>query len=100
MKLAYIGRVAFNINGTIIQSTFAIELNKNYNELNTLSDEKHDTLIKTQDQLQMLIIDEISLGCNRMLTFIDCRLCYIKRVHNKFMGGLDIIMISDFYQTP
>jgi hypothetical protein len=67
MKLAYIGRVTFNINGTIIHSTFSIALNKNYNELKTLSDEKHDTLINTYDQLQMLIIDEISLVCNRML---------------------------------
>jgi len=39
MKLTYIGKFAFNINGTIIQSTFSIA-NKNYNEIKTLSDEK------------------------------------------------------------
>jgi len=100
MKLSYIGRVAFNINSTIIHFTFAIALNKNYNELETLSDEKHDTLIKTYDQLQLLIIDEISLVCNRMLTFIDCKLCDIKQVHDEFIGGLDVIMTSDFYQIP
>jgi len=34
-----------------------------------------------------------------MLTFIDHRLQkqVIKQVHNKFMGGLYIIMTSDFY---
>jgi hypothetical protein len=36
-----------------------------------------------------------------MLTFIDCRLHDIKQVHNEFMGGLAIIiMTSDFYQSP
>jgi hypothetical protein len=33
---------------------------------------------------------------NRMLTFIDRRLWLIKQVHDQFMGGLDIIMSSDF----
>jgi hypothetical protein len=32
-----------------------------------------------------------------MLTFIDYRLHVIKEVHNKFTGGLYIIMTSDFY---
>ncbi len=35
-----------------------------------------------------------------MLTFIDCKLRIIKQAHNEFSGGLDVIMISDFYQTP
>jgi hypothetical protein len=46
MKLAYIGKVAFNINGMTIHSTLAIPLNKNFNGLKTLNDEKHDSLIK------------------------------------------------------
>jgi hypothetical protein len=37
---------------------------------------------------------------NRMLSFIDHRLRITKQVHNQFMGGLDVIMINDFYQTP
>jgi hypothetical protein len=47
----------------------------------------------------MLVINEISLVSNRMLTFIDYKLCDIKQIHNKFMGGLDVIMIGDFYQA-
>jgi hypothetical protein len=31
-----------------------------------------------------------------MLSFIDHRLCVIKQVHDDFMGGLDVIMSSDF----
>jgi hypothetical protein len=34
-----------------------------------------------------------------MLTFIDSRLRNIKRIHNKIMGGLDVIMIGYFYQA-
>jgi hypothetical protein len=49
--------------------------------------------------LQILVIDEISLVSNRMLTFIDSRLRNIKRIHNKIMGGLDVIMIGYFYQA-
>jgi hypothetical protein len=35
-----------------------------------------------------------------MFSFIDCRLCIIKQVHNEFLGGLDVIMINHFYQAP
>jgi hypothetical protein len=75
-------------------------LNKILNELKASSDEKLDTLIKTYDQLWLLVIDEISLIGNRMLNFIDCRSHVIKQVHNQFMGGLDVIMTNDFYQAP
>jgi hypothetical protein len=34
-----------------------------------------------------------------MLSFIDHRLHIIKQVHNEFMGGLDVIITSDFYQA-
>jgi hypothetical protein len=50
--------------------------------------------------LQLIVINEISLVGNRMLSFIDHRLRVIKQVHKKFMGGLDVIMIHDFYQAP
>ncbi len=50
VKLAHIGKATFNINGTTIHFTFVIPLNKNFNELKNLNDEKHKTLIKTYDQ--------------------------------------------------
>jgi uncharacterized radical SAM superfamily protein len=49
MKLTYIGKFAYNINGLTIHSTLAIPLNKFFNELKTLSDEKLDNLIKNYD---------------------------------------------------
>ncbi len=34
-----------------------------------------------------------------MLSFIYHKLRVIKQVHKELMGGLDVIMIGDFYQT-
>ncbi len=74
MKLTYTEKVIFNINGVTIHSTFAIPLNKNFNELKALSDEKRDSLIRKYDQLHLLVIDEISLVGNIILSFIGPRL--------------------------
>lgn len=77
-----------------------IPLNKNYNELKALNDEKPDNLIKTYDQLQMLIIDEILLINNRMLTFIDYKLCDIKQYTTNLWVALMLYWcIGDFYQA-
>ncbi len=70
MKLIYIGKTTFNINDTIIHFALAISLNKNLIELNALSDERCDIFIKIYDQLCLLVINEISLVSNKMLTFI------------------------------
>jgi hypothetical protein len=51
MKLTYTGKIALNIHGTTIHSSFVIPLNKNFNELKALCDEKCDSLIKHYDQL-------------------------------------------------
>ncbi len=48
---------------------------------------------------RLLIIYEISLVGNKMFTFINYRLCVIKQVHTKFVGGFDIIMTSDFLSS-
>jgi hypothetical protein len=100
MNLTYITKVAFNITGMGIYSTLAISLNTIFNELKTLSNENHDSLLKNNDQLHLLIINDISLLGNKMLSFIDHRLRIIKHVHNQLMGGFNVIMASDFYQTP
>ncbi len=62
--------------------------------------ENFDSLIKIYDQLCLIVIDEISLVENKMLSFIDCRLQIIKQNHNDFTSGLDVIMTHNFYQMP
>jgi hypothetical protein len=47
-----------------------------------------------------VMIDEISLVGGRMFNVIDNRLRSIKHIQNKFFDGVDVIMISDFYQSP
>jgi hypothetical protein len=46
------------------------------------------------------VIDEISLVGARMFNVINNRLNSIKHIQNNFFGGVDVIMISDFYQAP
>jgi hypothetical protein len=82
MKLTYTRKTTFNIDGTTIHSTLAILINKNFNEFKALNDERCDILIKTYTQLQLLIIYEISLVGNIMLTFMGCKLHIIKQVHD------------------
>jgi hypothetical protein len=51
MESTYIKKIAFNINGKTIHSTLLIPLNKKFNELKELSDERCNILTKTYDQL-------------------------------------------------
>jgi hypothetical protein len=46
------------------------------------------------------MINEISFVSVRMFNIIEIRLRFIKHIQNKFFGGVDVIMIGDFYQTP
>ncbi len=80
MKFAYIEKITFNINSSMIHFVFAILINKNFNEFETSNDERCDILTKKKTQLQLLILDEISLVGNRMLSFINRRLCIIKHL--------------------
>jgi ATP-dependent DNA helicase PIF1 len=50
--------------------------------------------------LQFIILDEVLLVGARMLNAINQRLRSIEHVQNKFFGGLDVIVTSDFYQAP
>ncbi len=45
------------------------------------------------------MLNEISLVGARMFNAIENRLRSIIHVQNKFFGGVDIIIIGDFYQT-
>jgi hypothetical protein len=84
----------------MIHSALAIPINKNFKKFKALNDERCDISIKTYTQFQLLILNEITLVGNRMLSFIDHKLRIIKKVLDNFMGGLDVIMSSDFYQDP
>ncbi len=46
------------------------------------------------------MINEISLDGPRMFNVVNNRLKSIKHIQNNFFGGVDVIMIGDFYQAP
>jgi hypothetical protein len=46
------------------------------------------------------VIDEISLVGARMFNVIVNRLRSIKHIQNKNFGGVDVIMVGDFFEAP
>jgi hypothetical protein len=46
------------------------------------------------------VIDEISFVGAKMFNVVNNRLRSIKHIQNIFFGGVAVIMIGDFYQTP
>jgi len=97
LLMAYIGKTTFNIDGTTIHSSLFIP--HNCKDLPSLNLEQLDNLIKKYDQLQLIVVDEISLIGKRILIFINILLRSIKCVHTKFFGNLDVIITRDFYQV-
>jgi hypothetical protein len=95
--MAYTSKTSFNIDGNTIHSSFCIPLN--CKDLPSLSLERLNSLIKKYDQLQLMVLDEISLIGKRILKFTDLLLRSIKRVHINVFGNLDVIIIGDFYQV-
>ncbi|XP_063411592.1 uncharacterized protein LOC134694510 [Mytilus trossulus] len=94
------GTAAFNINGMTIHSCLSIfkSLSKDHA---TLSEDKLNTLRTKLDNLQVLIIDEISMVNKRLLYFVHERLRQIKKKPESCLfGGVSIIAVGDFYQLP
>ena len=97
LLMAYTGKATYNIDGATIHSSLSLPLNcKN---LPSLSSERLDTLVKKYDQLQLLVLDEISLIGKKILKFTDLRLRSIKRLHTSFFVNLDVIITGDFFQV-
>jgi len=95
--MTYTRKETFNIDGTTIHSSLFIPLN--CKDLPSFSSKWLDSLIKKYDQLQLMVLDEISLIGKRILKFTDLQLRSTKRVHTKFFENLDVINIGDFDQV-
>ena len=92
---AYMGFAAFNISGQTICSAFHKKMYKGtYNHLS--ADELNTFRIKYR-HLKVVIIDEISMVGNKMLSFLDTRLQQLTGTKAAF-GGLSIIAVGDLYQ--
>ncbi len=90
-KMASIGKIAFNIEGLIMHSALNICVQQSLSSLPSLSSNSLNKLTCLYEQLQLVVIDEISLIGARMFNVIDNRLRSIKHIQNNF---LVVLMLS------
>ena len=93
---AYTGLAAYNIQGSTLHNAFCIEPNKKL-RYKQLSDDKRNTLKTKYRDLSVLIVDEVSMVGNEMLTFLYHRLQEIKGNQEPF-GGVHIVLVGDLFQ--
>ena len=68
----------------------------------SMGGDQANTLRCHLQDLQLLIIDEVSMVSTRLLEIVHCRLQQIKQpsTPNACFGNISILAVGDFYQTP
>lgn len=95
---ALTGCAASLINGSTLHSYLCLGIDKNLNEIyNDIY--KFKPKYNKLRKLDILIIDEISMMNNELIELIDNLLKKIKQ-NDKVFGGIQVILIGDFYQLP
>ena len=95
---ALTGCAATLINGSTLHSYLCLGIDKKLNEI-------YKDILKFKPKynnlksLEVLIIDEISMMNNELIELIDNLLKMIKN-NDKPFGGIQVILIGDFYQLP
>ncbi|KPM39851.1 hypothetical protein AK830_g6688 [Neonectria ditissima] len=95
-------RVAANaINGVTIHSLLRLPVSKTIQGLPPISASDMSNLQAKLRSVRYLVIDEKSMIGLRMLGLIDARLRQVfPQGQNKFFGGLNVLLLGDFYQLP
>ncbi|XP_069108223.1 uncharacterized protein [Argopecten irradians] len=91
------GKAAHNINGTTIHAAFKILPNRGYQNYHVDSDTLNTLRVKYRD-LSVVIIDEVSMVGNKMLSLINECLQKIKGNQSQLFGGVSVVLIGDLYQ--
>ena len=91
------GKAAYLVGGNTIHSLLKI-LPSRGNEYIPLADEHKDSLRIKFKNLNTIIIDEVSMVGNNMLSFIHQRLQEIMQCYHKLFGGLNVILFGDLFQ--
>jgi ATP-dependent DNA helicase PIF1 len=95
---ALTGCAAVIIGGQTIHSFLYLGISRNLKEIYG-NIEKDKFKLNKLKKLQCLIIDEISMMDNELFDLISNLLMTIKN-NNKPFGGIQVIVVGDFYQLP
>ena len=90
-------KAAHNIHGITLHSTFALPVMEFGGEIPNLSSDVLNTLRSKLLCLKLIIIDEISMVGNQILSQVNGRLKAILNTSLDF-GGVSIICVGDFHQ--
>lgn len=97
--LAPTGIAALNIQGSTIHSAFKLSFDMLTKKHWTRTNAKAEQLFAKSGPVKRIIIDEISMVRADILVTIDQQLRRIRRMNVAF-GGLQVIVVGDFYQLP
>ncbi|KAM4067671.1 PIF1-like helicase [Hirsutella rhossiliensis] len=92
------GRCGNQISGTTLHSLLHLPINKDFKPLSAIDKAQ---LQKKLKDVKYLIVDEKSMLGLRQLSWIDDRLreAFPNR-NEEFFGGLNILLVGDFFQLP
>ena len=96
------GVAAFNIGGMTVHSALLLRTSKYSNCGDSLTFDKLNSVRSKLENLQLIIIDEVSMVGSDMLLNIHKRLCEIKGVSNDgpLFGNISVLAVGDLYQLP
>ena len=101
LVLAPTGVAAINVDGTTIHSGLGIPVNCKTSALPKLSDAKRCQLRNLFSEVEIIIIDEISMVSNITLTHIHQRLCEIFGCNlDQPFAGKTVLVVGDLMQLP
>ncbi|OAQ57415.2 ATP-dependent DNA helicase PIF1 [Pochonia chlamydosporia 170] len=97
-RAAPTGVAGNQISGTTLHSLLHLPINKDFKPLSAIDKAQ---LQKTLKDFKYLIIDEKSMLGLRQLSWVDDRLreAFPNR-NEEFFGGLNILLVGDFFQLP
>jgi len=96
------GVAAFNIDGMTIHSALLLRTTQNSKDGAPLTFEKLNTVRSKLENLQLIIIDEVSMVGSDMLLNIHRRLDEIKGISGEgiYFGNVCVLAVGDLYQLP